>query len=139
MYLYAKFRYDPAIISCQDSDNFVRYDLIGPHKVAVPTHFFKSAAWEVEDGKYDMIAYVVPHKNQKVKNLKPFEFFLDKGENASQVAEIVNGVYGADTVTTNYLKFWFRRFRSSIFDVKDAPQTGRPVTKNVEKITNNRS
>ncbi|GFV33145.1 mariner Mos1 transposase [Trichonephila clavipes] len=59
----------------------------------------------------------------------------DEGENASQVIEIVNGVYGADTVTANYVQFWFRRFRSGIFDVKDAPRTGRPVVENVDKIT----
>ncbi|GFU01023.1 hypothetical protein TNCV_1816431 [Trichonephila clavipes] len=35
----------------------------------------------------------------------------------------------------NYLQFWFRRFRSGIFDVKDAPCTSRPVIKNVEEIT----
>ncbi|GFT71412.1 histone-lysine N-methyltransferase SETMAR [Trichonephila clavipes] len=44
------------------------------------------------------------------------QFFLDKSENSSQVAEIANGVYG-------------------IFDVKDAPSTCRPVVKNVDKIT----
>ncbi|GFT51784.1 histone-lysine N-methyltransferase SETMAR [Trichonephila clavipes] len=53
----------------------------------------------------------------------------------NQGAEIVNGVYGADTVTTNYVRLWFRRFRSGIFEVKDAPRTGRPVVKNVDKIT----
>ncbi|GFY36103.1 putative transposable element [Trichonephila clavipes] len=42
------------------------------------------------------------------------QFFFDKGENASQVAEIVNGVYGADTVTANDVQFSFRRFRSGI-------------------------
>ncbi|GFX94098.1 histone-lysine N-methyltransferase SETMAR [Trichonephila clavipes] len=63
------------------------------------------------------------------------QFFLDKGENASQVAEIANGVYGADTVTPNCVQFWFRRFRSDIFDVKDAPRAGRPVVENVDKIT----
>ncbi|GFU17729.1 lama1 [Trichonephila clavipes] len=51
------------------------------------------------------------------------------------MAKIVNGVYGADTVTANYVQFWFRRFRSGIFDVKDALRTGRPVVKNVDKIT----
>ncbi|GFX53631.1 histone-lysine N-methyltransferase SETMAR [Trichonephila clavipes] len=56
-------------------------------------------------------------------------------ENASQVAEIANGVYGADTVTTNYVQFWFCRFRSGIFDVKDVHHTGRPVVENVDKIT----
>ncbi|GFX32584.1 histone-lysine N-methyltransferase SETMAR [Trichonephila clavipes] len=54
------------------------------------------------------------------------QFFFDKGENASQVAEIANGAYGADTVTVNYAQFWFHRFRSS---------TGRPVVENVKKIT----
>ncbi|GFU05915.1 uncharacterized protein TNCV_3394831 [Trichonephila clavipes] len=48
-------------------------------------------------------------------------------ENASQVTEIVNGVYGADTVTANYVQLWFRRFRSGVFDVKDAPRICRPV------------
>ncbi|GFW82229.1 histone-lysine N-methyltransferase SETMAR [Trichonephila clavipes] len=62
------------------------------------------------------------------------QFFFDKSENASQVTEIVNCVYGADTVTANYVQFLFRLFRSGIFDVKDAPQTGRPVTENVDKI-----
>ncbi|GFY01688.1 histone-lysine N-methyltransferase SETMAR [Trichonephila clavipes] len=61
------------------------------------------------------------------------QFFFDKGKNASKVAEIVNGVYGADTATANYVQFWFRRFRPGIFDVKDAPRTGRPVV--VYKIT----
>ncbi|GFW75495.1 histone-lysine N-methyltransferase SETMAR [Trichonephila clavipes] len=62
-------------------------------------------------------------------------FFFDKGENASQMAEIANGVYGADTVTANYVLFWFRRFRSGTFDAKDAYRTGRPVVENVDKIT----
>ncbi|GFU24397.1 histone-lysine N-methyltransferase SETMAR [Trichonephila clavipes] len=59
------------------------------------------------------------------------KFFFDKGENASQAAEIVNGADGADTVTANCAQFWFRRFRSGIFDVKDAPRTSRPVVKSM--------
>ncbi|GFT10406.1 hypothetical protein TNCV_3190871 [Trichonephila clavipes] len=54
------------------------------------------------------------------------QFFFDKGENASQVAEILIGVYGADTVKAYYVQFWFRRFLSGIFDVKVAP---RPSSK----------
>ncbi|GFV51790.1 histone-lysine N-methyltransferase SETMAR [Trichonephila clavipes] len=42
---------------------------------------------------------------------------------------------GADTVTANYVQFWFRRFRSGIFDFKDAPRTGKPVVENVNKTT----
>ncbi|GFT41888.1 histone-lysine N-methyltransferase SETMAR [Trichonephila clavipes] len=64
-----------------------------------------------------------------------FQFFFDKGENASQVAEIANGAYDPDTVTSDYMQFLFRQFRSGIFDVKDAPRTGRPVIENVDKIT----
>ncbi|GFX57531.1 hypothetical protein TNCV_3550981 [Trichonephila clavipes] len=45
------------------------------------------------------------------------QFFFDKSENAGQVVEIANGVYGADTVTANYLQFWFRRFRSEAWRV----------------------
>ncbi|GFX08555.1 histone-lysine N-methyltransferase SETMAR [Trichonephila clavipes] len=62
------------------------------------------------------------------------QFFFDKGENASQAAEIVNCVYSADTVTSNYVQVSFRRFRSAVFDVKDAPRVGRPVVENVDKI-----
>ncbi|GFX93504.1 histone-lysine N-methyltransferase SETMAR [Trichonephila clavipes] len=56
-------------------------------------------------------------------------------ENASQVAEIAKGVYGTDTVTANYVQFRFRQFRSGIFDVKNAPRTGRSVVENVDKMT----
>ncbi|GFW18828.1 histone-lysine N-methyltransferase SETMAR [Trichonephila clavipes] len=49
--------------------------------------------------------------------------------------EIMNGLYGVDTVTANYVQFWLRRFRSGIFYVKDAPRTGKPVVENVDKIT----
>ncbi|GFX46174.1 histone-lysine N-methyltransferase SETMAR [Trichonephila clavipes] len=62
------------------------------------------------------------------------QFFFEKGKTVSQAAEIVNGVYGADTVTANYVTFWFRRFWLGIFYVKDAPRTGRPIVENVDKI-----
>ncbi|GFU81798.1 dimer_Tnp_hAT domain-containing protein [Trichonephila clavipes] len=52
-------------------------------------------------------------------------------ETASQVAETVSGVYGADNVTANNEQFWFHRCRSGIFDAKDAPHTGKPVYENV--------
>ncbi|GFX06511.1 histone-lysine N-methyltransferase SETMAR [Trichonephila clavipes] len=57
------------------------------------------------------------------------------GKKGSQKAEIVNGVYGADTVTGNWVQFWFRRFHSGIFDVKDASRTGKTVVENADKIT----
>ncbi|GFS90802.1 histone-lysine N-methyltransferase SETMAR [Trichonephila clavipes] len=63
------------------------------------------------------------------------QFFFDKGENASQAAEIVNGVYGAKAVIANEVQFWFHRFHSGIFDVKDAPHIDRFVVKNDDKYT----
>ncbi|GFT60427.1 histone-lysine N-methyltransferase SETMAR [Trichonephila clavipes] len=60
--------------------------------------------------------------------------FFDKDEIVN-CDEIVDGVHGVYTVTANYVQFWFHRFRSGIFDVKDAPRTGRPVVTNVDKIT----
>ncbi|GFU43687.1 hypothetical protein TNCV_5036771 [Trichonephila clavipes] len=61
-------------------------------------------------------------------SIKQFQIYARcQGENASQAAEIMNGVYGADTVTANYVQFWFRRFHLGIFDVKYAPHTSRSV------------
>ncbi|GFY11523.1 hypothetical protein TNCV_3183611 [Trichonephila clavipes] len=54
---------------------------------------------------------------------------FDKGKNASQVAKIVNSVYGADTVTANYVQFWFCHFHSGIFDVQDALRTDEASSK----------
>ncbi|GFS98917.1 histone-lysine N-methyltransferase SETMAR [Trichonephila clavipes] len=45
------------------------------------------------------------------------------------------GVYGSVTATADYVQFWFRRFRSGIFDVKNAPHTGKHIIKNDGKIT----
>ncbi|GFW36856.1 hypothetical protein TNCV_4348971 [Trichonephila clavipes] len=36
------------------------------------------------------------------------QFFFDKEENVSQVTEIANGVYDADTVTANFMQFRFQ-------------------------------
>ncbi|GFU08377.1 histone-lysine N-methyltransferase SETMAR [Trichonephila clavipes] len=59
------------------------------------------------------------------------QFFLHNCENAGQMAEIVNRVYGADTLTANYVQFYFH---SSIFDVKVAPRTGssRSITQELK-------
>ncbi|GFW97644.1 histone-lysine N-methyltransferase SETMAR [Trichonephila clavipes] len=63
------------------------------------------------------------------------QFFFDKSKHASQAAEIVQDVYGADTVTANCVQFWYRRFRSGVFDVKNTPRTCRHFVENVDKIT----
>ncbi|GFQ89132.1 histone-lysine N-methyltransferase SETMAR [Trichonephila clavata] len=60
----------------------------------------------------------------KEKILYILQFFFDKGTNIIQVAKTVKGVYSPKTVTTDYVQFRFRRFRS-----------GMPVVENVDKIT----
>ncbi|GFV34182.1 histone-lysine N-methyltransferase SETMAR [Trichonephila clavipes] len=77
----------------------------------------------------------VKNGSHQRENSVHYTVFFDKGKNANQAAEIVNGVYGADTVTANHGQFWFHRFRPDIFDVKDASRKGRPVVENVAKIT----
>ncbi|GFX11879.1 histone-lysine N-methyltransferase SETMAR [Trichonephila clavipes] len=59
------------------------------------------------------------------------QFFFYKGKNASKVAEIANGVYGANTVTANYVQFWFRRFRSEIIEV-DQHVSSRSITQELK-------
>lgn len=78
----------------------------------------------------------VKHGNQQGENLTDFQFFFhcNKSENASQVAKIVNDVYGVNTVTVNYTQFWFLQLRTSFSDVKDALHTSTRVDDNVNKI-----
>ncbi|GFW56019.1 hypothetical protein TNCV_374251 [Trichonephila clavipes] len=58
---------------------------------------------------HSVVSYrVLKREVNKEKIRYVLQFFRDKDENASQVAEIVNGnVCGADTVTPNYVQFWF--------------------------------
>ncbi|GFX10538.1 histone-lysine N-methyltransferase SETMAR [Trichonephila clavipes] len=60
----------------------------------------------------------VKNGSQQRQNSVHFTVFFDKGENTSQVTEIVNGVYGADTVTANYMHFWFHRFFQAFLMLK---------------------
>lgn len=48
-----------------------------------------------------------------------------------QAATDTNSGYGSDTTTVNYTQFCFR---SDSFNVIDAPQCGRQIVKNVDKI-----
>ncbi|GFR25958.1 hypothetical protein TNCT_231331 [Trichonephila clavata] len=51
-----------------------------------------------------------------------YSFPLIKAKIQTKRLKIVNGVYGLDTVITNYVKFWFRLFCSDM-----------PIVKNVVK------
>lgn len=57
-----------------------------------------------------------------------------EGKNASQATELICDVYGPDTLSIRVAQHWFKRFRSGVVEVKDAPRSGRPVVENVAKI-----
>ncbi|GFT12300.1 histone-lysine N-methyltransferase SETMAR [Trichonephila clavipes] len=101
------------------------------HCLSSSTHT-EHTTWGAQDSSCSL--NLIPKKVNKEKIRFILQFFYDEGKNASQVTEIANGGYGADTVTANFVQFWFGQFRSGIFDVKDAPHTGRPVVENVGKI-----
>uniref|UniRef100_A0A914X115 Endonuclease n=1 Tax=Plectus sambesii TaxID=2011161 RepID=A0A914X115_9BILA len=56
-----------------DGSMYVKYKVIGKTHVSVPTHFFKVMLMEVDGGKYDMEAYVLP--NQAIPNETPLASF----------------------------------------------------------------
>ena len=62
------------------------------------------------------------------------QYYYDKGKNASQAANKICAVYGLDTVSISTAQRWFKRFRSGVEVVEDAPRSGRPVVKNCDKI-----
>ncbi|GFU70147.1 histone-lysine N-methyltransferase SETMAR [Trichonephila clavipes] len=84
------------------------------------------------------------------------QFFFDKGENASQAVEIVNGVYGVDTVTGNTptetkddldsvfgdsapsfttVNFWGAEFKRGCKSLGDDERSGRPDTSTTDENT----
>ncbi|GFU98131.1 histone-lysine N-methyltransferase SETMAR [Trichonephila clavipes] len=60
---------------------------------------------------------------------------MSSGNSLPQFNLCVQGENQGGSPTVIYVQFWFRRFRSDIFDVKDAPRTCRPIVENVDKIT----
>ncbi|GFQ75794.1 endonuclease G, mitochondrial, partial [Trichonephila clavata] len=56
-----------------DGKKYVKYQVIGPHDVAVPTHFFKVVVGE-RDAQFDMEAYVMP--NAPIDDKVPLKAFM---------------------------------------------------------------
>lgn len=55
------------------SDNkSIRFGLIGKHRVAVPSHFFKIFISKKSDDSLDTISFMLPNKKISNRNLKPF-------------------------------------------------------------------
>jgi len=52
----------------------VKYQVIGPNQVAVPTHFFKVLIGQQKNGELDIYSYLMP--NEPIDNETPLEQFL---------------------------------------------------------------
>lgn len=61
-------------------------------------------------------------------------FYYKKGKNGAKTCRKICAVYGEDAITERTVQFWFARFRSGNFDVKDASRSGRPVTEKADEI-----
>ncbi len=44
-----------------DGNKYVKYQVVGPHAVAVPTHYFKVIAGEKSDGTVEVQAFIMPN------------------------------------------------------------------------------
>lgn len=61
-------------------------------------------------------------------------FYFRKGKNAAEAMREICNVYGEESITHSICAYWFRRFRSSDFNLEDAPRSGRPNEVNDEQI-----
>ncbi len=57
-----------------DNKLYVKYQVIGPNQVAVPTHFFKVIIGQQDNGQLDIYSYLMP--NEPIDNATPLDQFL---------------------------------------------------------------
>lgn len=70
----------------RDGKNYVKYEVIGPHNVAVPTHFFMLIFVEQSANKLLSKAYIMPNKSIDAKTpLRKFSASVEEIERASGV------------------------------------------------------
>ena len=53
-------------------------------------------------------------------------FHFNGQENASEAARNICKVYGEEAITERTAQKWFQKFREGIFNLDDAPRSGRP-------------
>jgi endonuclease G len=66
---------------------FVKYRVIGPNDVAVPSHFFKVLILEDKQGKKERIAYILP--NYEIPLDTPFEAFKTTVQSVEKAAGMI--------------------------------------------------
>jgi len=62
-------------------------------------------------------------------------YHFHEGFNAAKTAHRICEVYGPDALKENVVRKWFVRFRVENFNVKNAKQSSRPRTVDMNKIT----
>ncbi len=65
---------------------FVKYRVVGPNDVAVPSHFFKVLILENKEGKKEMLAYILP--NYEIPLDTPLDHFKTTVQNVEKSAGI---------------------------------------------------
>ena len=62
-------------------------------------------------------------------------FYFKKGKNATDARKKIVKVYGEDVIKERQCQKWFTHFREENFSFKDAHRSGRPVTVDIDTIT----
>lgn len=70
-----------------DGKRYVKYEVIGPNSVAVPTHFFKIIVFETANKALAMEAYVMPNKS--IDDNTPLKAFLVPPESIERHAGLL--------------------------------------------------
>ena len=55
-------------------------------------------------------------------------FFLN-GHSATTSADLINAIYGAGTITSNGVKYWYKQFKEGCTHLEDASRSGKPSLK----------
>lgn len=61
-------------------------------------------------------------------------FYFRKGKNATQAYKKLCAVYGDEALKERQCQYWFAKFRSGDFSLKDEPRSGRPVEVHDDQI-----
>ncbi|CAI5454651.1 unnamed protein product [Caenorhabditis angaria] len=71
----------------EDGKNYVKYQVIGPNNVAVPTHFFKILLTETKPGNFELESFVLP--NQVIPDTAELTSFYLKLEDIEKMAGLL--------------------------------------------------
>lgn len=87
-----------------EDDRVVRYRVIGPNRVAVPTHFYKVLVSESRLGRMSMEAYLVPNSAQVPNSAKLERFQVDIDQGLPLLEESAGLVFFQDLDRNNLEK-----------------------------------